>query len=447
MALLSSGFYSLFYGRSFAVRQQNVLNSIDTTEAGRVQRHLALYANVDTLTFTGKQDYMFSNDAYLSDYRMQKTVYNPISPFAALSIGQKDVFPYYFNVYILNNIYTSKLQEIRNPSVLLAGNFDLAFVIIYLFPLFIIAFGFSVLSSEKDTHTFSLLKIHAVSINAILFYKILFRFALLSVCIVLLSVCGFILNGGIALSWQLMLGWILTNFLYIGFWFALVYFIASLNLTSSFNAVILISFWILFLLFIPSAINYIISQKEDDPESLELISADRDGDNDIWKLPFRETIAQFHKVAPQFDSRAYPVKDSSETRFMAYMELSQIQKNKIGEKLDQKMNQSYQMALLFNPINPAFTALTSLNHIAAAEIPDQLAFTKAVKEYQRQRRHFIFSYKLSEKKFSREQFLQFPKFTFHPPSFSFIALLKVVTPLFLWILLLSSAAYLKTRKL
>ncbi len=334
--LLAAGFYGIFYGHSFVRQQKSVLYEVDTAQANRTRQHLAKYG-ADTTTKEGKRDYRFAHDAYLSDWNTQKMVYYPPSAFAALSIGQKDNYPYYHNLWLLNNVYNSKLQEIRNPDKLLAGNFDLAFVLIYLVPLWIIAFSYNVLSSERENRTDVLLKIYSSSLSGIITYKLLFRFALTLGIVLLLSVTGLVVNRIYLKEWPGILGWLSMSLLYKAFWFSLVLLVVSFRGSSAGSALVLMAAWLVLLLFIPSAINYLISSAETDTERVGLVTTYRDGNTTLWETPQQEIIATFQQTTPQFDSRRYPVLDSANVRFAAYMELSQRQNNAAGEKVDSSL--------------------------------------------------------------------------------------------------------------
>ena len=60
-------------------------------------------------------------------------------PLAPLAVGQSDLLPYYLKVTTGGRQGVLKGDEIENPTNLLTGRFDLAFVIVVLFPLLILA--------------------------------------------------------------------------------------------------------------------------------------------------------------------------------------------------------------------------------------------------------------------------------------------------------------------
>ncbi|MCD8539240.1 MAG: hypothetical protein LRY55_05355, partial [Leadbetterella sp.] len=99
-------------------------------------------------------------------------------PFAlqALSVGQSDIQPFYYKVYINKKQYLTFEEEISNSFLQFMGNFDFAFVVIFLFPLLIIVFSYNVLSSEKEQGTWVLLKTSNRSVAGLIFIRIMIRY-------------------------------------------------------------------------------------------------------------------------------------------------------------------------------------------------------------------------------------------------------------------------------
>jgi len=404
--LFSCGIYAIQYGHTFNQRQLNVLHTIDTSQASKEQRYLTYY-NADTTTKEGKTNYKYAQDAYMSDWFAQKPLYKKPTPFASLSIGQNDNQAYYYKAWILNNIYSNKMQEIRNPDKLLAGNFDLSFVFLYLFPLFIIAFGYNALSDEKEKGTYNLLKVQGQTISHFIFNKFLFQFMVVAVLATLLT--------GIAVVWNSIsindnsfkiISWWGISVVYVSFWYALLYAIISFNKSSSINALVLVSSWVLFLLFIPAMVNYFIQIKYPENERLSMIQADRSGDYKIWELTRKIKIDSFYAMLPQY--KTAPVTDTNTVDFPAYMEISQRSNNAEGAKYDSLIVQRLDAALTANLTNPVFATQYSYNQIAQSEINHFVQFSKSVAAYQQKRRYFIFDNMLSGKPFTKEGYKSYP---------------------------------------
>ena len=438
--LLLAGAYGLWAGRAFAQGQRAVLRSIDADQAGRLAKHLARY-RADTLTVTGKRDYRWAHDALRTDRELGTVVYQPLAPLAALSIGQRDVYPYYYAVLPWDNIYLSKSAEIRNPDQLLAGNFDLAFVLIYLVPLFVIAYGHNVLSEEQEQHTYALLRVQAGSVRTVVSYKLLFRFGLTLAVVWALSGVGFWVNKVPLAQAATLLGWLAVAALYVGFWCGWVYAVAALARSSAFNTLALLGLWLLFILLIPSALNVGLGQRQTDPEALRQVSLGREKDSP-WTWPLPRLKAAFYRQAPQFSGpRFVPVRDTSELRFLAYVVLSEHRKNALGAGQMQEQAALYRQTRHFNLLNPAFTTLTACNQLAQTELPDHQAFVRAVLTYQNARRNFSFAYDLSGRPFGRAQLEAFPRFDYQPAPTPLQTVGRTAWPLLLWLVGLGLVGY------
>ncbi len=70
--------------------------------------------------------------AVVSGARGARYAVMPPTTLAALSVGQSDLYPYYFQVSRNSKQTFVNNAEIENPTNLLTGKFDLAFVMIYL---------------------------------------------------------------------------------------------------------------------------------------------------------------------------------------------------------------------------------------------------------------------------------------------------------------------------
>jgi len=435
--LLLAGGYGLWAGHAFAQAQRAVLRSIEADQAARLTRHLARF-RADTLTEAGRRDYRWAHDATRTDRELGKIVYQPLSPLAALAIGQRDVYPYYYTILPWDNLYLSKSTEIRNPNKLLAGNFDLAFVLLYLVPLFSIAFGHTVLAEEQAQHTYALLRVQAGSGRAVVGYKLLFRFGLTLALVGALSGAGLVLNRVPSSDG---LRWLLVSALYVAFWFGCVYVVAALGRSATFNSLALLGLWVLFLLLIPSALNYGLGQRQTDPEALHQVSLGRDHEGP-WTWPLPRLTATFHRQAPQFSGpRFTPVRDTTELRFLAYVVLNEQAKNALGAAQASQQATLYRQTLRLNLLNPAFMVQHAYNQLAQTELNHHQAFLQAALRYQAQRRDYGFAYALSGEPFGLPQLRQFPEFRYQPAAVSWADMGRSVWPLLLWVAGLLLAGY------
>ena len=95
-----------------------------------------------------------------------------------IATGQSDMYTHFKSPRIYGNTFALDYAEMINPVQLLFGNFDLAFVIIYILPLLIIAFTYNILSKEKELGTLRLLSSQPISVFRWLLQKVGIRFVI-----------------------------------------------------------------------------------------------------------------------------------------------------------------------------------------------------------------------------------------------------------------------------
>jgi ABC-2 type transport system permease protein len=207
-------------------------------------------------------------------------------PFAlqALAAGQRDVQPYYYKVYITKKQQLVHEGEIDNSFLQFIGQFDVAFVVIYLLPLLIIVFTYNVLSSEKEQGTWVLLKTSNQSLAGLMLGRIGIRYALFT---------GFfwaIVGPGLSLlvgpgflataNWWWLVGFVS---LYFAFWFGLALLVNSFSLSSNLNALTLLAAWLVLCLLLPNLLQVGLNRAYPIPSRISLTTAERNAINQYFE--------------------------------------------------------------------------------------------------------------------------------------------------------------------
>jgi ABC-2 type transport system permease protein len=226
----------------------------------------------------------------------------PPSPLAALAIGQSDLLPYYFKVTTDARETMLAAFEIENPHRLLTGRFDLAFVVVYLYPLLILALTYNLLSSEKEQGTLVLTLSQPVSVGTLMFGKVMLRLgAFLTVAGVLGLVALFI--GQIDLSATgaapHVILWIATVVLYGLFWFATTVAVTALGRPSATNAMILAGAWLVLVVLVPSLLNMAATTAYPVPSRVEMIQAMRIASDDATEEGSK-LLARYYEDHPNW---------------------------------------------------------------------------------------------------------------------------------------------------
>lgn len=432
--LAAAGLFSARYGQHFVDQQQKMIYSVDTLQQRQTENAIAYIKHLDTLRLTPEEqrEYETSGKYYRASIAGSKTVVYRPGPFTSLSIGQKDNFPFYHEVtsnYRAADIYGVTSTDIQNPVKLMAGNFDLSFVIIYLFPLFIIALGYNVLSGEKESSTFTLLRVQG-DVKSVLRHKLAFQATLLILLSLVINIAAYCLNG-ISIKEQAvqMMAWIMITVVYIVFWSALVYFIASLNQSSATNALLLGGIWIVLLLLVPSIVHRNVSDSHGKELAQTMFNqrGDFPGAYDMEPAALADSFSRLHHPHP-----LPAMKDTGKAAGWFYRSLmaNEIQvrfNNDMGKMIVKSQAGEYERTLKMNWINPVFAVQNAFNQIAGTEINNYHLYLAAAEDYATRRRYHLYDYSLNGRDFKLEDFRRIPEFDFRMP---------VVTPKdALWLLL------------
>lgn len=203
----------------------------------------------------------------------------PPTPLAALSIGQSDVQPTYYKVSAHPALTFLNESEIQNPLNVLAGSFDVAFVIVFLLPIFIVALTFDLMSKEKERGVLGLVLAHGVSKTAFIIAKGAARALLIFVLLLVVGLAAVVMtepNLASGAMWARFGLWFLVVSLYAFFWFALALFVNSLNKPSVTNGVILANLWLVFVVVIPALVNVVATTLFPAPSRVELTTEMRE---------------------------------------------------------------------------------------------------------------------------------------------------------------------------
>lgn len=243
-------------GQRHAEEQQATVERVRLREATTIAEHKAAaarYAQPAQARLPYWQDP--TDVAGYMRYGLVAFAVKPPSPLGAIAVGQSKVLPFYLRTELDYIAAPDTAFDFVNPRILSLGEFDLAFVLVYLLPLALIALGASRLSAERDSGALRLLAAQRQSTR----YLIMLKFGAL----VTLSIPLVVLATGLALAlagtplWsgaavKLLPTITLAVAAYTVFWAALTAVVAGRMGVVASN-VLLISIWMAFTFFIPAA--------------------------------------------------------------------------------------------------------------------------------------------------------------------------------------------------
>lgn len=260
-----SGLYALVYGHTFVRRQRDTIAELKQDERTRLDS-LAAWSRLDTTlagnrTADRKEKWAKATSAYEVNvpegYRF--AVHNP-SALTPLSLGMRDLFPYYQDVWgraIFRQVFQ---QEINNPQKLAVGHFDWAFVVIFLLPLLLITLSYNLLSAENELGTYALLRSQPITLRQVVLAKLALRLLLVLGFLVGVMVLAVpILGINLAENGALLIKFLLVSVTYCLFWGAVIFAVVSFQRTSAINALTLLGCWLVLVLALPTLLQQILT--------------------------------------------------------------------------------------------------------------------------------------------------------------------------------------------
>ena len=249
----------------------------------------------------------------------------PPTPLAAFAIGQSDLYPAAYKVSVASSVALGHTDQLENPFTLLVGHFDLAFVILFLYPLLILALTFALTAAEKETGTLRLLLAQPVRLLTLVWAKVLSRGALIVGTALVLSVLVFVVTGtAFEGGWARFSLWLVITLLYGAFWFGLVLLVNALGRLAATNAIILTVCWLVFVVILPSLINAVASTLYPVPSRTAFITAMRT-ETTVAQQQSSESLAKFFQDHPEIA----PVSDDDANFAM----LRVVSEERIAEQL------------------------------------------------------------------------------------------------------------------
>jgi ABC-2 type transport system permease protein len=435
---VAASLYAVHYGNAEIDRQSATVQYIRQQNANDQLQFINGF-DADTTTVAGRA--AWEKAAYPSKARFFLNYYaiDEPSPFARLSIGQRDVNAYYLQLNAQNLYLQLFSAEIANPRKLLAGNFDLSFVIIYLLPLLIIACCYNLLSDEQERGTLPLLRLQPVSLPRIILYKLLFWLGITMALLLFISCFAFWRSGISVMAAGSMAWWLLINTSYAACWFALLLLINAFQSSSAVNALLSLGAWLLFLVVIPALLNMAFSDESHaDPTKLtdHIRRQQGLGESKQAKL---EVLERFYKHYPQYRNKdtATAMRFLEFQAYTAYVTLADAAAKPAVHAYFQRIWDRHRQMAAFHLINPAVNAQHLMNMLGHSGLEDAFAFRASVYAFHNSICHFCFEPLFAGSMMTKDHYKQLPVFRQPPPPAMAGTLLRGLG--WLWLLVISAA--------
>lgn len=391
------GIVSILVGKQFLNDQEKAATQVAKRQMEHIERNVEYH----------------SDDIGLLLYYLKFALVNEVNPLTGLAIGQKDVNPNILSLKILTLEGQKYNTDLVNPYQLLYGNLDLSFIILYVLPLLIIAFNYNLFSEEKETGTWKLVSVLSKSKIWFLLQKLSVRMLLLfSALLLLFALAGFVMKISLNVTFLIFIG---TSFLYLLFWFAICFVIISLRQSSNFNALTLLSLWLILLMLLPAALNNWVTNQYPVPEAYTTFIQQRNGYHQKWDTNKRETVEKFYTSYPQFESYGYPPEEGFNWLwYYAMQNLGDEESREQSNLMYTKITQRLYTSRFFSRFIPTLHTQLAFNNIAGSSLVNHLSFLNYADYFHEQTRLYFYP-----KIFANEDAKAIDWSKFQPTKFQF----------------------------
>ncbi len=356
---------------------------------------------------------------WVGEFLGTRTVALPVAVLSPFSIGHRDLYPYYFRVSTLSAENFINEDEIENPLNLLAGRFDVAFVIVFVLPLFILAVSYDVISGEREDGTLSMLMSQPVDIKRLLVGQLLLRaIALIGATIILCFVSAVLVGINVleAVALSLLTAWSLAIVIYAVFWFVVSALVNSMGKSSATNAVALFAVWLSLSIIVPAVFGLIAAKTYPVESRLELIAEIRDERNRAAGRS-NERLTEFYREHPELRP-SEPIKNDYMPGFYAAQIAREEKLLPVLLSYEEQLARQNAFVERLRVFSPSMAMTSVLNDVAGTSLSRYQRFVAQVYRFHSEWQAFFLPKMFRGERLSVSDYEAFPKFQFveEPPT-------------------------------
>jgi ABC-2 type transport system permease protein len=412
--------FSLWVGVKRIAFQQETLQKIATQQQADYEKYRKLISDINAgMHFDGGHFGDPTNPFYFGNRMGAQYASLPPAPLAIISVGQSDLMPYYYKITLSKRQALFHSEELENPQVLYNGHFDLAFVIVFLLPLLIVALSYQIISSEREQGTLPLLLSENVSLRTIAGYRYLFRYLLFHVLLTLFIVIGLLLAGvSLIANADRLFALLIAVWIYGAFWFSVAYLVNSIGHSSGINAAILVSIWLLLMVFVPALLSVWVNRVYPMPSRIALIAQSRQIADELAKN--KDALQRFYEEHPELKPVQANPQDRTASMLFSRLQV-ELSMEKEREAFTLQAAARRQMVNRYRLFSPSIIMIELLNEIASTGETVYSDFDKQVAAYHSRFRDYFAPLVFRQEKFGVAQLEGVPKFQYHAPNFQPLA--------------------------
>lgn len=348
-----------------------------------------------------------ARDAGTAAYYTFHSTWDPPTSAAFLALGMRDSAPYVLRVRALALQSQLHEGETFNPALAVAGRFDLAFVLIYLAPLVLIALLHDLVSAEKRAGRLGTLRALPEGNHRLWLRRAGLRTGLAFACMSLPVLAGAVVNGMPAAGVAAALAVIAA---YLGFWAGLALVVALRGRSAAANATALMGGWVLLTLVLPGLANAALARAIPVHHGVDAMLAQRQAVHAAWDQPPGETMERFFRIQPQWRNTAPLPAGFHWKWYYAFQQLGDDSVTAQVAAYRESLLARQQWTARLGWLLPGVAAQGALHRLAGTDLAAQLAYQDAIAAFHDRLRTFYYPYLFGERAFGEADFAAQPRF-------------------------------------
>lgn len=382
IVVLGAGIYGIYIGKFEIDKQERRIAEVQQYERQQFDS-LLIWSQLDTTIAENKSKYALAMSPVGVGWTKHFTYYvtNETPALAGLCLGQRDLYPVYYGFNVTDLARQVNTGELANPMKLLTGNFDLSYVIVFLFPLLIVALFYNLYASEKEGGTLSLLQSQPVGLGMILVSKGLLRVLIVLFLATALLLLGFLLQGiSLAQNVGLFVEWLTLIYAYCLLWMGLMAAIIWMRRSAALSAMLGLGVWLIFTLITPAMINLVVQSKKPLPNKANVIHTVRALNDQNWESPKSFVLDQFYEQYPEYNDG-----DTVDFNKWYYASVTLLDKkaNALKSSMEEQISERNALLSQWEWLAPAAMVHERLSRMSGTDRQSHLRFVEQVHLYHR----------------------------------------------------------------
>lgn len=348
-----------------------------------------------------------SGDAGYAAYYTFHPTWNSPGSIAFAALGFRDVAPQALRIRALGLEAQIHENDSFNPELALAGRFDFAFVVIYLAPLFLIALLHDLVSRERETGRLPLLAAIPGNLARVWWIRASLRALLAALALLLPLLFGAWTQGA---SWFAAGAFSGVVFAYLLFWVVVIAAMGLVKWAPSVHAAVMVAVWATLTLALPTSTHAAIAREVPVTSGVELTLAHREFVNAAWDKPKHDTMAPFLETHPEWRDTSPVTARFHWKWYYAFHQVADQQVAASARSYREGLLRRQQLTEQAGWLLPSIGAQALLHRLASTDLPAQLAYEDAIREFHSRLRHFYYPYFFEERRFNPGDFDDVPRF-------------------------------------